>query len=241
MQRKPKTILFDLDDTLFDHRHSARTAIAAVARKYSWNTRSIEELEAEYDRLLSEIHPAVLAGKVTPEQSRRMRYARLFEFCQAPHDDRVIGEALAFAMGMYRDARKAVDGAAELLIELKQQYKIGVISNNFLNEQMEKLDVIGLRKLVDELVVSEEVGYTKPDKRIFEVAMSRMDAGPCECLMIGDSWEADIVGATNAGIRAIWFNRFGLPCPNGSAVLQCHAFSPASVVRTMIEEQLNRD
>jgi putative hydrolase of the HAD superfamily len=48
---------------------------------------------------------------------------------------------------------------------------------------------------------------SKPDPRIFEIALARAGVGPAEAVMVGDSWENDIQGARAAGVRAVWFNR----------------------------------
>src|SRR5690242_12840095 len=110
-----KTVFFDLDDTLFDHRRSARAGLVALAERYSLRTRTIDEIEAEYHRLLAELHPHVMAGNLSPDTSRRTRYRRLFQFCGVAMDDMRIGEALEVALAAYADSRSTVDGTRELL------------------------------------------------------------------------------------------------------------------------------
>ena len=84
-----------------------------------------------------------------------------------------------------------------------------VVSNNLLEEQQEKLRACGMDRFVDVLVVSEEVGVAKPERRIFEVALERAQVRADEAVMIGDSWANDVEGARAAGIRAVWFTRDG--------------------------------
>jgi FMN phosphatase YigB (HAD superfamily) len=82
-----------------------------------------------------------------------------------------------------------------------------IVSNNLLEEQQEKLRQCGLEQYVDLLVVSSEAGVSKPDPRIFEIALARAGVGAGDAVMVGDSWENDIKGARAAGVRAVWFNR----------------------------------
>ncbi len=97
---------------------------------------------------------------------------------------------------------------------IKRRASLGIVSNNLLDEQQEKLRVCGLDELVDALVVSEEAGVSKPDPAIFRVALDRLRVRADETVMIGDSWAADVEGARAAGIRAIWFNPAGAAAPD---------------------------
>jgi len=88
-----------------------------------------------------------------------------------------------------------------------------IVSNNLKSEQEGKLRDIGMAGLIDCLVVSEEAGSVKPDPGIFRVALDRAGLVPGKARMLGDNWEADIEGALNAGISAVWFNRAGSAPP----------------------------
>jgi len=92
---------------------------------------------------------------------------------------------------------------------LQLAYKIGIVTNNRLAEQREKLRYLGLSALVDALITSEEVGVLKPDPRIYHVALARLGAQAAQTVMVGDNWQADVVGALAVGIRPLWLNRTG--------------------------------
>ena len=118
---------------------------------------------------------------------------------------------------------------------VKPHAKIGIVSNNVLDEQQEKLLVCGLDRFVDELVVSGEVGVSKPDPLIFHTAMNRLGVSEDETVMVGDSWIADIEGARAAGIRAIWFNPSGSAPPHARAhVEQLQSLEPTHEVLRVI-------
>lgn len=72
--------------------------------------------------------------------------------------------------------------------------------------QREKIEKTGLQKYFDEIIISGEVGFTKPTKEIFEIAYKKLNVKPEECIMIGDKLDVDVKAALNAGMEAIWFD-----------------------------------
>jgi putative hydrolase of the HAD superfamily len=131
----------------------------------------------------------------------------------------------------YMSARRALDGAADLLLAVRRQARIGIVTNNLLEEQRDKLDYCGLAAFVDVLIASEDVGVSKPERGIFDIALERMDVRAPEAVMVGDSWANDIVGAVNAGIRAIWFNPERRPAPaTPSGIAEIHSLTPADEI-----------
>ena len=229
-----RAALFDLDDTLFDHRHCAREALAAVRRAHDALTR-IEQavLERMHADILEVLHVDVLAGRMDLDAARIERFIRLFR--EAGHQaDRDLASAAA---SMYRqgylEARRQVNGAAALLEAVQARARVVIVSNNLLREQREKIRHCGLEPLVDVLVVSEEVGVAKPDPAIFLAALARAGCGAHEAVMVGDSWPNDIEGARTAGIRAVWFNPDGKPAPD-PAVQTIAALEPLDAVLAAI-------
>ena len=73
--------------------------------------------------------------------------------------------------------------------------------------QREKIDAIKASSYFDEILISEEVGIAKPDPRVFQMAMSKLDATPDQSVFIGDSLEHDVSGARNAGMMTVYCNR----------------------------------
>lgn len=230
-----RAALFDLDDTLFDHQHSCRVGLAAIRQEYScFQRKTLEELERDYSRLLNGLHPLVLQGALTIPEARRERFRRLLAECGENVSDVVVGAVEACYRQAYRGARRAVPGAVPLLESLRSQVKIAVVSNNLAAEQRGKLQCCGLNPLIDELVVAEEVGVSKPDSAIFNVALSRVQCGPQEAVMVGDLWQVDILGAHQAGIRPVWLNRYAFPCPDPSIATEISSFEPLDTVLNLL-------
>jgi len=221
----PEAVLFDLDDTIFDHALTCRAALGCLRREHEFlRRRPLRDLWMEYSRLLEAVHPAVVAGFLDLTAARQERFRRLAAFCGVRVSD---GEAASLSRtyrSHYQRLRRPVPGVRRVLQRLHGRTVVGVVTNNQVAEQEEKLSFLGVRELVDLLVISEGVGVSKPDPRIFEIALDRASAESSEAVMVGDSWSNDVLGARAAGIRAVWFNRFGAPNPDPAAVVELDSF-----------------
>lgn len=223
-----RAVLFDLDDTLFDHRLCARTALGELhAAHPEFQTFPLDDFEHLHATQLEELHPLVTRGEMPLEEARRERLRRLFRAVGAtPPEDRIAAAAEAYRSSYVR-IRQPISGAAALLAGVKARALVGIVTNNLLEEQQDKLRQCRLDGYVDELVVSEKAGVSKPDPRIFEIALERLGCRRDEVVMVGDSWIADVAGAIAAGIRPIWFNPQRKPRPEpGLDVDEIHALEP---------------
>ena len=231
-----RAVLFDLDDTLFDHRGSSRAALAEVHRRHARGC-DFDTFERHHARILEDLHVDVLGGRRTLDDARRERFRRVFAAIgitlSAAESDGVAADYRAGYVPSWRPMR----GAADLVAAVKARARVGVISNNLIEETREKLAFCELATLVDVVVVSGDEGISKPDPRIFQIALERLGVTAADAVMVGDSWAADIVGASRAGIRAVWFNPLQRPTPlepPGVAVVE--SLAPASAVLPIILE-----
>lgn len=224
-----KVILFDLDDTLFDHTHASLTGLQILREKHTClRTHHLEDLEREYRRLLDILHRDVLSGKITLETARVNRFRLLFAWCGhniTPGEARAVADEYHVA---YLKSRRLVLGAPELLRALRRAgVVVGVVTNNLVREQRDKLHACGLDHLVNFLVTSEEVGQPKPAPLIFEVALRKAGCDPDQACVVGDSWSVDVLGAHAAGICfAVWLNRRGATCPDPTMAAEVRALEP---------------
>lgn len=228
-----KAVFFDLDDTLFDHSYSTRQGLLAVCQAYPcFQQHDVEALFADYTRLLDEVHIHVLEGRLTKDEGRNERFRRFFLLHGPETED--LPNAIAYATRLHREtyqsSRQIVAGALELLEYLHGRVKIAVVTNNLQAGQIDKLQHLRLDHLIDELVTSEETGSIKPDPGIFRAALERVGCRADEAVMIGDSWRSDVLGAIQAGIRAIWLNRTGSACPDPALALELAGLEPLEVV-----------
>lgn len=236
-----RAVLLDLDDTVFDHRHSSRAALQAVHGRHACLAGvSFEALERAHSDILEEFHQDVLFGRVALDDARVERFRRLFGVAGVDADRARAQAAAAMYREEYQAARRAVRGAAALLEALRWRARVGIVSNNLFDEQEAKLRYCELAAHVDALVVSEHAGVMKPDPAIFRLALDRLGATPAEAVMIGDSWAADVVGARRAGIRAIWFNPEARPRPEAAPdVAELRALEPLDGVLDVIFGQVD--
>lgn len=240
-----RAILFDLDDTLFDHSYCARVALETVYRAHvCFSAQAFDEFVSTHAEHLETLHSEVLAGAINLDAARVERFRRLL-LSAGGGPDQAAGAAAMYREG-YVGARRAVRGAADLLAELRSHAPIVIVSNNLLGEQRDKLEYCGLAQYVDALVVSEEAGVPKPDPEIFRQALQAVRVSPAEAVMVGDSWTADVAGAHAAGIVPIWFNPRGLPAPDSPGeVLELRAFEPvratADTILHALSSRANRD
>jgi putative hydrolase of the HAD superfamily len=230
-----RVVLFDLDDTLFDHQYCSRAGLAAVQEAYAGRIQgSIEEVEATYRELLEAWHLKVLQGVISTDASRIERFRVLLSSEQNGATDDEAQAAASCYRAAFDAAYQPVPGAIELLQRVKAECPIGIVTNHLLAEQVKKIAALGIDSFVDALVVSEEVGVPKPDARVFELALSRLGSTPDQAVMIGDSWASDILGATALGIRAIWLNRYDMPCPDATLATEIRSLEPVDAIADLI-------
>jgi len=227
-------VLFDLDDTLFDHAHCARTALDVVRGSHAcFSAIDVEELNRSHSVILEALHGDVAVGRVSIDRARAERFRRLFRAAGVEADDALSAATATSYRQAYLNARRAVDGAAQLLESLQPHARIAIVTNNLVAEQREKLRHCGLDRYVDVLMASEEAGVSKPDPKIFEMALERLECRAEDAVMVGDSWENDIEGARAAGIRAVWFNPLGAASPDSSVPI-LRSLTPAEEVLTVV-------
>ena len=202
----PKAILFDLDDTLFDHQRASAIALSAMHAAHA-AALPLDAFANKHAEVLEIFHARFLAGEFTLDEARVARMQSLFAF----FDRKISAQTAARAAALYREQHQAnrslVAGAGELLTALHEHCRLGIVTNNATAEQIEKLRALDIAHHFDTVVISEDVGVTKPDPKIFSIALERIGAHALEAVFIGDSWANDIVGAHNAGMAAVWLDR----------------------------------
>jgi len=150
------------------------------------------------------IEPASQLLTHPTDDARVERFRRLYDSAGVEADAAVAATAAARYRARYLEARRAVRGAAALLEQVKQRAAVAIVSNNLLEEQQEKLRFCGLDPFVDVLVVSGEIGISKPDPRIFELAVQRLGVPPGRAVFV-DDFLKNVDAARAAGLVAVHF------------------------------------
>jgi putative hydrolase of the HAD superfamily len=228
--RRAKAVLFDLDDTLFDHKFSRLKGLTALQDKFpQLKATSLKELEKEHETLLSDDYDAILDRKVAVIDGTTQRIRKLCSMRGINLDlDESETTANVYARA-YMKSRQPVPGCRELLTALKKDAVLGVVTNGLLNPQIEKLRVCQIAEPLDFIVISEAVGCRKPSSEIFQVALERAKVKPCEAVYVGDSWVSDVLPAVRVGMKAVWLNRYSLKCPDPNIAREIDSFIDANV------------
>ncbi len=195
---KYQWILFDADETLFSF--NSYLGLRAMLARYG-----IDFSEADYEAFQAVNKPLWVAyqnKEISAQDIQRIRFAKLAE--QTGQDVFALNQELMAEMAL---VSKPLDGVRETLEALHGKVKLGIITNGFTALQQARLTNTDTTHLFDLVVVSEQVGFAKPDPRVFEYAFAQMGAVAREqVLMVGDTLASDIAGGNGVGIDTCWFN-----------------------------------
>jgi YjjG family noncanonical pyrimidine nucleotidase len=205
--KKYTHLFFDLDNTIWDFNSNSFDALYIALDKLQLLKKigSYEVFFLIYENVNAELWERYRQGLITKKDLSVQRFEASFE----KH-----GTPLSFGGGIVNEAyltempfqTKLVEGARKVLEYLHGRYEMAIITNGFKEVQYEKIHKSELSKYFRKIFISEEIGAQKPGRKIFEYAIKSMNAPKKSTLMIGDSWEADIVGAMNFGIDQIYYN-----------------------------------
>ena len=231
-----KAILFDLDDTLIEE-HSLNEATLRVTCEFAGRQRGLDpeilhqgvrrhagELwraseTIDYCRKIGISSREGLWGDFTgndPELVTLQRWIPKYRqetWIRALAEQGVTDSDIAMRLAEYfvaeRGGRQVVFPDTEpVLQDLKRTFRLALITNGAPGVQWAKINGSGLRHYFDEIIISGELGIGKPDPRIFTHSLEALGVTSDDAMMVGDTLERDIRGALQAGIRAIWINRF---------------------------------
>lgn len=201
----PRAILFDAGFTLTFH-DGARLAAYAAQAGVAADAAALEQAERALRAELRETEGVVMRTHADGGFSWHQHlYRRLLALAETPGEPESLDRAASVILREHRASnawRRIGTGVREALERLRAAgVKLAVVSNSEGTiEQM--LTEIGLRELFATVIDSSVVGFTKPDPRIFALALERLGVQAGEALMVGDSPSADVDGAHAAGIRA---------------------------------------
>ncbi len=204
---KIKHIFFDLDHTLWDFETNSNLAFKEIFSKHNIKL-DVSVFLNYYKNINSYYWKLYREEKVTKSELRYKRLKDTFDKANYVISDSLI-DSLAFDyIDVLPNNNNLFEGAREILEYLSQDYKLHIITNGFNEVQSKKLKNSGIDVYFDKVITSEEVGVKKPNPKIFQYALKKANANLNESIMIGDNWEADIMGAKNTGLDVIFFNYY---------------------------------
>ena len=203
-----KAVIFDLDDTLFDHTTSATRAIHAWVPQLGGTPT--DELVAQWFVIERHNFDHWLKGDLTHQGQRRGRlrdFLPLIDHPVPPTDDE-LDEIFAGFLAAYRQSWAAFpDARPALEVARSNGWRIGVLTNGSTTQQNAKLTEIGLAGFVDVVSTSESLDFSKPAPQAYLLTCEALGVSPADTLMIGDNLELDVVAARSAGLHAEHLDR----------------------------------
>jgi putative hydrolase of the HAD superfamily len=233
------TLVFDLDDTLVIEQASARAAIIETAElaqaKYGLDAR---EMHTTLRKTCREIwyefpsHPYCKRVGISSWEGLWAEFTGLDKNLKALRDWAATYRYESWHTSLSRHGIDDPDLAAEMaetfpqlrrhkhavypdtiatLRRFSQSYALGLLTNGTPDLQRRKIEGAGVAAYFDQILISGDLGFGKPDKRIFQTILAQLKAGSKTSLMIGNSLTSDIQGAQNIGMQTVWLNRSGKP------------------------------
>ncbi|MGZ3654810.1 MAG: HAD family hydrolase [Bdellovibrionota bacterium] len=203
-----RAVLFDLDDTLIDHTTAIRAAVTELyAQRPELITKFTEEpaFQKAWVDVQDKYYPAYLRGSMSHAEQKILRIRELWQPLANLTEEGCFQIYDHFQMLYAKNWKIFPDvfPCLEALVPLK----IGLISNGWGRQQREKLELEGLGKKIEIVVISSEVGMAKPDPRIFQMACAALGVPPSETIYVGDLYDLDVQGPNQAGLLPVWLRR----------------------------------
>jgi putative hydrolase of the HAD superfamily len=204
-------VFFDLDHTLWDFDKNAAESLGELYLKYALHrvgNFSENDFINQFLRVNNQLWDQYNVGKLTQQQLRETRFTLVLEALGISDfpECRRLGEDY---LHISPQKPHLIPFAKEVLEYLRQKYALHLITNGFSDMQAIKTNSAGITSYFQEVITSERAGCRKPQRKIFDYALQVTRAEPEESVMIGDSWDCDMVGARNAGLDHIFYNPSG--------------------------------
>ena len=191
--KNKKAIIFDVDGTLVDRRDAFLRYCNYLVDRYSKDNPYEGTREALIEYMI-EIDQNGYGGleHFIPRLNKLWKLPlSIEEFIE--ERNRVFGKMTTPYPELY-----------EVLESLREKYKLGIITNGYSTVQRDKINSVNIAKYFDDIIVSGDLDFAKPDPRIFELSCRHLGVTKEEAVYIGDYYPNDIAGALGAGILPIW-------------------------------------
>jgi len=202
---KIKHIFFDLDHTLWDFDANSNQSFKYIFKELYIKV-DFEKFKTYYYPINDAYWKLFRENKISKNDLRFGRLNDTFTKLNYKVNDDIIKKLSEAYIDNLSNYNTLIEGTLDLLDYLKPKYKMHIITNGFQEVQSKKMVKSGLKPYFDTVITSEQVGVKKPNPKIFAFALGLCDAKKEECLMIGDNYEADVMGALDFGIDAIFCN-----------------------------------
>ena len=207
--KKYSHVFFDLDNTLWDFDRNSSETLYELYEKYKLaelGIKSPEHFIGKYQERNAMMWEQYRLGKIDKDTLRNKRFEFTFWDLGIEAVEKISAQMSDDYVSAAPKRNHLFPDAFEVLEYLHEKYVLHIITNGFHEAQFVKLDGTGIRNFFQNIIISEHVGFKKPDVNIFYYAVDSAKTKAEECIMIGDGLEVDVLGAQNAGWDAVYFN-----------------------------------
>ena len=203
--KKYKHIYFDLDRTIWDFDGNSFQTLKDILEKFDLNNIDPDDFHKVYSHFNEQHWEMFREGKINKEKLRLQRFIKTLD--KFGIKDKEMSEKIALEYIRIGPTKTGlVPYAREILEELSAYYSLYIITNGFMDVQTDKLKNSGVYPFFKRIFTSEHARSSKPNRGIFEYALTAVNAKKKESLMIGDELEIDILGALAYGIDQVYYN-----------------------------------
>src|SRR5215204_5698523 len=234
----PRAILLDLDDTILDDsslvHESWREACAGHADRLApLDTVVVVDEIRNMSKWFWDDPDRHREGRLQLDAARR-EVVRL-ALAKLGIDDDDLARCIGDAYGHRRDiGMEPLPDAIDTVRWLRDSgRRLALLTNGAAAPQRRKIVRFELTDLFDAILVEGEVGFGKPDERVYERALSALDVKPSDAWMVGDNLEWDVAAPQRLGLAGIWIDRRGRGLPEHSSVRPDHIIRSLSEVRSL--------
>ena len=208
---KYNCIMMDIDNTLLDFDAAERKALLETLQQFSLPCD--EAAVSRYHEINSSLWGELNKGKIRRDKLVIERFDRFVKEIGAAAKATELNRAYTEHLAAHADV---IPGAEEALQELAEVATMIAVSNGTESVERGRLKLSGFEKYFDDIFISEAVGVSKPNPKIFQMAMRKLGIEHSDkVLVVGDSLSADIQGGVNAGLDTCWVNMNGLENESG--------------------------
>jgi 5'-nucleotidase len=206
--KKFNLLLFDLDDTLLDNSSWFDDGLTHCLAKHpltnELNATTFLEMLKRPPRYLIEM---LISGEYSPSEFKRARWEYTLKQFNLSTDIEALDQLDNLFYKTSMNFITVNERITSLVKDLGENFELGIVTNGLYNPQ-QKLINMGLGEIFsnDKVFHAEQLGYRKPDSRIYYKALDHFDKEPSETLFIGDSWTHDVIAPMEFGMEAIWVN-----------------------------------
>ena len=206
-------VFFDLDHTLWDFEKNSALAFETVFKLHNVSVDMAEFLRF-YVPINRTYWERYRKDEITQKELRFGRLKDSFDLIKHNVSNDVVDLLSSEYIHYLPKFNHLFDGTIEILDYLKPKYNLHIITNGFAEVQENKLNNSYITHYFKSVTNSEVAGVKKPNQKIFDFALNLAQAKKESSIMIGDCIEADVQGALDAGLDAVYFNENNVPVAN---------------------------